>query len=131
VDVAKTKYFSNTVSFIAHYKDKNNRDKLWTTGAAEHEITETPLPRLLALPIFVAEFLGNQGGLCLPYKLWEFIKNQIDGWGSQIQPKNGSSSLIGALQLCMKRTGQTSSTLVHWNRHCARTLNSWNGANNA
>ncbi len=75
------------MSFIAHYKDKNNRDKLWTTGAVEYELTETPLPRLLALPTFVAELVRNQGGSCLPYKLRKFIKDQIDGGGSQILPK--------------------------------------------
>ena len=61
-----------------------NRDKLWSTGGGEQDLTEAPLPCLLALPTFVAEFLGKLGGLCLPYQLQTFITGKIDEEGSQI-----------------------------------------------
>jgi hypothetical protein len=57
--------------------------KLWTTGADDDDLTDITLPRLLALPTFVAEFINTQGGGCLPHKLRKFIKNRIDGGGHQ------------------------------------------------
>jgi hypothetical protein len=75
----KTKYLQNTASFIAYYNNKANRDKLWATGTQDNKLTEAPLPRLVALPTFVVEFLGKHGGSCLPHKLQKFVEDYLDG----------------------------------------------------
>jgi hypothetical protein len=59
-------------------------DKLWTTGAAEEDLVEIQLPRLLALPTFVAEFVAQQGGACLPHTLRTFVTTHLDGGTSQV-----------------------------------------------
>ncbi len=58
----KAKYLRDTVRFGTFNDNKDNKDKLWLTGASKAELTETPLPRLLALPTIVAEFLRKLGG---------------------------------------------------------------------
>ena len=65
----KTKYVNNTATFTAYYNIAENRDKLWSTGGGDQDVVEATLPRLLALPTSVAEFLVTQGGTCLPYQL--------------------------------------------------------------
>ncbi len=80
----KKRYLQDTASFVAFYADKNNKDKLWLTGADEDELTEAPLPWLLALPTFVTEFLGKQEGACLPHKLRKFISEHINRGGIPI-----------------------------------------------
>ncbi len=59
---------------------------MWVTGATEDELTEQQLPRLLALPTFVAEFLVQKGGACLPHTLRNFVTTPIDGGDSQVPP---------------------------------------------
>jgi hypothetical protein len=83
---AKAKYLHGTARFGTFYSDEDNKDKLWLTGASEAKLTETPLSHLLALPTFVAEFLGKQGGACLQHKLQKFMSDHIDGWELQVPP---------------------------------------------
>ncbi len=65
----KTKYVNNTATFTAYYNIAENRDKLWSTGGGDQDVVKAALPRLLALPTSVPEFLVTQGGPCLPYQL--------------------------------------------------------------
>jgi hypothetical protein len=58
----KTEYLHDTASFETFHMDEDNRDKLWMMGANNKHLTKAPLPCLLALPTFVAEILGQQGG---------------------------------------------------------------------
>ncbi len=46
----------DTTRFKAYYDDEKNQRKLWVTGAWGLELTEVPLPRLLALPMFLAKY---------------------------------------------------------------------------
>ncbi len=101
----KTKYLQNTASFIAYYNNEANRDKLWVTGAQDNELTEMPLPRLLTLPTFVTEFLGKQGGSCLPHKLQKFVKDYIDGGESHILPKKWQLILNWCLPVLQEKDG--------------------------
>ncbi len=57
-----------------------------TDGLWNDNLTEAPLSRLLALPTFVAEFLGKQERACFPHKLRKFVLKHIDGGESQLQP---------------------------------------------
>ncbi len=109
-----------------------NRDKLWsTTGGGEQDLTEAPLPRLLALPTFVAEFLGKLGGSGLPYQLRTFITGNIDEEGSRIphekwhllpkwciaalQEKDGTSLLnIGSPEPALCQNPE----FLEWCKHC-------------
>jgi hypothetical protein len=81
----KAKYLHDTARFGTFY-DEDNKDKLWLTGASKVKLTEILLPRLLALPTFVAEFLGKQGGACLPHKLQKVVSDHIDGGELQVPP---------------------------------------------
>ncbi len=83
---AKAKYLGNTGRFGTFYSDEDNKDKLWLAGACKAKLTETPLPCLLALPTFVAEFLGKPWGACLPHKLQKFVSDHINGWKLQVLP---------------------------------------------
>jgi hypothetical protein len=74
----KTKYVKNTARFTGHHERVENRDKLWATGEGDPDIIEAALPRLLALPMFLAKLLCKQGGTCLPYKLQNYIRDRID-----------------------------------------------------
>ena len=53
---------------------------------ADDELTKQQLPRLLAVPMFVAEFLVQKGGACLPHNLQNFMTTHIDGGASQVPP---------------------------------------------
>jgi hypothetical protein len=66
---------------------------------------ETLLPRLLALPTFVGEFLGKQGGSCLPHKLQKFVKDYIDGGECQILPKKWQLILDWCLAVLQDKDG--------------------------
>jgi hypothetical protein len=66
---AKVKYINNRAAFEAHFSDHANRDKLWLTQAGEDTLKEQYLPRLLAIPTFIAEYIQAQGGTCLPHDL--------------------------------------------------------------
>ncbi len=65
----RTWYVNNTATFTAYYNSAENRDKLWDTGRGDQDVIKAALPRLLALPTVVAEFLVTQGGICLPCQL--------------------------------------------------------------
>ena len=82
---AKVKYLNNMVAFDEHFDDASIWDKLWTPGVAEITLKEKLLPRLLALPTFVAEFINSQGGACLPHKLCSFVQDYINNGETQIQ----------------------------------------------
>jgi hypothetical protein len=53
-------------------------------GAGENDLTEKQLPRLLALPTVVAEFIAKQGGACLPHTMMAFITAHIDAVTAQV-----------------------------------------------
>jgi hypothetical protein len=72
------------VRFGKYYCQVDNQDKLWTTRAPDNELTKQQLTHLLTLPTFVAEFLVQQRGACLPHNLWMFVKTHINGGDSQI-----------------------------------------------
>jgi hypothetical protein len=101
----KTRYLQNTASFGMFYADEANKDKLWLTGAGDKELTEAPLPRLLSPPTFVAEFLGKQGGACLPHKLRQFISDHIHGGESQIPPAKWQLVLDWCLVASQEKDG--------------------------
>jgi hypothetical protein len=82
----KAKYLRDTARLGTFYNNKGNKNKLWLMGASKAKLTETPLPCLLVLPTFVAEFLRKQGGACLPHKLHKFVSSHIDGGESQVPP---------------------------------------------
>jgi hypothetical protein len=82
---AKTKYLDDLGAFEDHFNDPAAGDKLWNTDAVDDTLTEKLLPRLLALPTFIAEFINAQGGACPPHKLCTFIKDHINEGGTQIQ----------------------------------------------
>ena len=45
----------------------------------EDNLTEKNLPRLLALPTFIAEYTQAQGGTCLPHSLYTYVIDHLDG----------------------------------------------------
>jgi hypothetical protein len=125
----KAKYLCNTARFGTFYGGNDTKDKLWLTGASKAKLTETPLPCLLALPKFIAEFLGKQGGACLPHKLQNIVSDHINGGELQSHQTNGNLYWIGALpQHRGEMTEQASATLGHQNWHCARTRSLLSGA---
>jgi hypothetical protein len=81
---ARIRYLSDTARFGEYYRQVDNQDKLWKIGAPDNELTKQQLPRLLALPTFVAKFLVQQRGACLPHNLRMFIKTHINGGDSQV-----------------------------------------------
>ncbi len=79
-------YLHDTARLSEFYQHADNQDKLWVTGAADNELTKQQLPWLLAVPMFVAEFLVQKGGACLPHNLQNFMTTHIDGGASQVPP---------------------------------------------
>jgi hypothetical protein len=59
---AKIHYLHDTARFVEFYQHADNQDKLWVTGAANDKLTEQQLPRLLAVPTFVTEYLVQKRG---------------------------------------------------------------------
>ena len=53
--------------------ERDTWDQLWTTGANKDALSKKTLPRLLALPSFVAEYIQAQGEICLTYHLYVYI----------------------------------------------------------
>ena len=82
---AKVKYLSDSAAFEDHFEDQGNWEKLWTTEAGDDTLTERTMPRLLALPTFIAEYIHSQGGSCLPHSLHTYIKDHLNG-GTQVEP---------------------------------------------
>jgi hypothetical protein len=50
-------YLNNTALYGEYYRQEGNRDKLWIIGATEADLVEAQLPRMLALPTLLAEFV--------------------------------------------------------------------------
>jgi len=75
----KIKFLNERNNFENHFEERENWDQLWTTGAKEDVLTDKMLPRLLALPSFVAKYIQAQGGTCLPYHLYMYIRDHLDG----------------------------------------------------
>jgi len=75
----KIKFLNERNNFENHFEERENWDQLWTTGANKDVLTGKMLPRLLALPSFVTEYIQAQGGTCLPYHLHMYIRDHLDG----------------------------------------------------
>jgi len=75
----KLKFLNERNNFENHFEERGNWDQLWTTGADDDTLTEKTLPRLLALPSFIAEYIQAQGGTCLPYHLYVYIRDHLNG----------------------------------------------------
>ncbi len=80
----------NTARFGTVYGGNDTKDKLWLTGASKAKLTETPLSCLLALPTFIAEFLGKQGGARLPHKLQKLCLTTSTGGNGRSCQTNGN-----------------------------------------
>jgi hypothetical protein len=79
-------YLNDTAAFTQYYNDEDNKDKLWNTGVDDAGRLESiELPRMLALPTCVAEFVTAQKGGCLPHMIRKFVKDKIDGGETQVQ----------------------------------------------
>jgi hypothetical protein len=74
-------------------------------GGGGHDVAKAALPRLLALPTFVAEFLVKQGGSCLPYQLRQFIEEKIDTGGEQAPPEKWQLLLDWCLAASQEKDG--------------------------
>lgn len=60
-------YLNDTAAFTRYYEDAENRDKLWNTGVDDAELLDSiELPRMLALPTCVAEFVIAKKGDASP-----------------------------------------------------------------
>ena len=81
---ARVRYVADGARCAEHYRDEDNKGKLWTTGAGENDLTEKQLPRLLALPTVVAEFVAKQGRSCLPHTMMAFINSHVDAGTAQV-----------------------------------------------
>ena len=75
----KIKFLNERNNFENHFEERENWDQRWTTGANKDVLIGKMLPRLLALPSFVAEYIQAQGGTCLPYHLYMYIRDHLDG----------------------------------------------------
>ncbi len=58
---------NDMAAFTEYYADANNADKLWTTGATGGKLSKLTLPRMLALPTCVAEFINSREGVPTPH----------------------------------------------------------------
>jgi hypothetical protein len=83
----RIKYLAERNQFESHFVEQDTWDQLWTTGANDNELSEKTLPRILELPSFVAEYIQAQGGNCLPYHLYVYIRDHLDG-DTQIGPEH-------------------------------------------
>jgi len=80
VGVDKNQVLQQEKRLQNHFEERENWDQLWTTGAKEDVLTDKMLPRLLALPSFVAKYIqAQEGGTCLPYHLYMYIRDHLDG----------------------------------------------------
>jgi hypothetical protein len=117
---AKAKYLCNTTRFGTFYGNKENKDKLWLTGASKAKLTETLLPCLLALPTFIAEFLGKRGGHVSHTNCKKLCLTTLTGGNCRSRQPSSNSYWIGnSLQCDGEMTKQASLTLGHQNQHCA------------
>ena len=117
-------YLNDTAAFTRYYEDAENRDKLWNTGVDDAgRLDSIELPRMLALPTCVAEFVIAKKGGCLPHMIRKFAKDKIDGGESQVptqkwlllcdwcvaasQEKDGASILqLGATEPALCQDGK-------------------------
>lgn len=61
-----------------------NNAVLWAPQVAAEHLTEIQMPRLLALPNFLALHV-QAGGVCLPHNLRAAAKQHMEGGDSQLQ----------------------------------------------
>jgi hypothetical protein len=103
----KTQYVNDTARFTTHYESMENADKRWSprVGEGEQGVIEAPLPRLLALPKFVAQFLCGQGGTCLPHKLRTHICDRIDSGEFNVPAEKWQLLLNWCLAASQEREG--------------------------
>ena len=80
---AKPRALMNTARFGQFYSDDDNQNRLWTTGAADEDLTEVCLPRMLAPPGFLVDRVVQEG-CCLPHQFRQIIKDHVDGGASQL-----------------------------------------------
>lgn len=80
---AKPRALMDTARFGQFYNDDDNSTKLWTTGAADNDLTEVCLPQLLALPSFLVDRI-LQERCCLPHRLRQLVQHHVDGRASQL-----------------------------------------------
>ncbi len=99
--------FNDTAGFTKHYANPDNTDKLWTTGATPDELSEITLPRMLALPTCVAEFVNSREGGCLPHMVHKLVKDKIDGGGTQVQAQKWQLLLNWCLAASQEQGGMS------------------------
>jgi hypothetical protein len=125
-------YLKNTAAFTRYYDDGGNKDKLWNTGVDNAGRLETiELPRMLALPTCVAEFVTAQKGGCLPHMIRKFVKDKIDGGETQVQGHKWLLIFDWCVAASQEKDGRSILQLGKPNRRYVRTANSLTGANNA
>ena len=76
--LVKTKGYLNITAFTTHYEDDANANRLWMLGVAGDQLSDVNVPRLLALPHFVTDFIVSTGH-CLPHMLRKRITEHNDG----------------------------------------------------
>jgi hypothetical protein len=106
----RVKYLADMARCTEHYSDESNRSKLWTTGAGDDDLVELQLPRLLALPTVVAEFVVKNGGTCLPHTVITFINTHIEAGTVQVPVEKWN--LILQWCLAASQTGTDGSSLL-------------------
>ena len=102
---AKVNALTDTARFTAYYEDPDHNDKFWIHGAQANELTEVTLPRMLALPTCIAEFVNAQGGGCLPHKLRTFVKERIDGGASELSAEKWQLLLDWCVAAAQEQNG--------------------------
>ena len=102
---ARVQALNGMASLTAYYEDSDNEDKLWVTGADASELTETMLPRMLALPTCVAEFVTSKQGGCLPDTLRKFVQDKINGGETQVQTQKWQLLLDWCVATAQEQNG--------------------------
>ena len=100
----------NTAAFTAYYEGDANANKLWSPGATGVQLTEVCVPRLLALPHFLTDFILETGH-CLPHMLRKQIAEHIDWDDSQLPQDNWQLLLDWCLMAA--QTNTNSNSLLH------------------
>ncbi len=99
-------YLNDTAAFTRHYEDEGN--KLWNTGVNDAELlTSVDLPRMLALPTCVAEFVITQEGGCLPHAIRKFVKEKIDGGETQVAGQKWQLLLDWCVDASQEKGGES------------------------
>ena len=80
-DWARVQVCMDTAAFTLYYHDAENNKKMWIAPGGGVE--ERQLPRMLALPSFIARQLQEKGP-CLPIQLYRAATEHMDGGESQL-----------------------------------------------